>query len=69
MKGLIEWVKRMHREHGPIVSIIAALAVLLIWTLMLATVFAIFGILMWIEPYLAVAVGIVVVLFLIKKRY
>ena len=64
MKGLIEWVKRMHRENGPIVSLIAALAVLL----MLAMVMAIFVILMYISPYLALAVGLFMVGYLVWKK-
>lgn len=68
VRSLFQWVKTMRREHGPIVSLFAAFVILLLLTLMLAVVFAIFGALMLVNPYLALLVGLAVVGVLIWKK-
>ena len=65
---MIDWLKRLHRRNGPVVSLIAALALLLACTLILAAVFALFAMLMLIDPYLALGAGLASAGYLIWKK-
>jgi hypothetical protein len=69
MGALIAWLRRMQRDHGPAVGIIAALALLLTLTLLLAAVIALLGALMWIAPYFALVTAFLATIYLIVKQY
>jgi Flp pilus assembly protein TadB len=64
---MIEWLRKMRREHGYAVSLLAALVLLLGLTLALALVMALFAGMMLIHPYLPLVVGLGLISYLILK--
>jgi hypothetical protein len=69
MQRLIVWLRRMHRDYGPAIGIIAALLLLLGMTLLLTAVIAVIGALMWVNPYLALATALLGTAYMVLKKY
>lgn len=69
MQRVIAWLRRMHRDYGPAVGIIAALVLLLGMTLLLTAVIAVIGALMWVNPYLGLATALIAAAYMVFKKY
>jgi predicted tellurium resistance membrane protein TerC len=69
MQNMIAWLRRMHRDYGPAVGIIAALVLLLGMTLLLTAVITVIGALMRVNPYLALAAALLATAYMVIKKY
>ena len=69
MEKMFSWLQHQQECHGSIVSWVAALIFLLAATCILALLFAIVGLAMWVSPYLATGLTMLAAGFMIYKQY
>ncbi len=68
MKHLLEWIESARSRYGQIVIFLAALLLFTLLALLLAAVYALFIGVMYVDPYLILAITLVLVIVIVYKN-